>query len=206
MDLLLLRLIYSFIIFYNESYRDELNSAKMTESEETLKSQNEHIWYFTWTFCFSIKQSIQTFSMLWLRIHFWLTFCWWLRWQRICLQYRRPRFIPWVRKTPWRREWLSTPIFLAWKILWTEELGGLQSMEMQWVEHSWMTNIFTFTFHFFSYMQGLVFLSNIWSNKVMMSKRKKKYWKIRKEMSQRDHLIFNSNNNSFQNCLAKYII
>ena len=178
----------------------------MTESEETLKSQNEHIWYFTWKFCFSIKQSIQTFSMLWLRIHFWLTFCWWLRWQGICLQYRRPRFIPWVRKTPWRREWLSTPIFLAWKILWTEELGGLQSMEMQWVEHSWMTNIFTFTFHFFSYMQGLVFLSNIWSNKVMMSKRKKKYWKIRKEMSQRDHLIFNSNNNSFQNCLAKYII
>ena len=206
MDLLLLRLIHSFIIFYNESYRDELNSAKMTESEETLKSKNEHIWYFTWKFCFSIKQSIQTFSMLWLRIHFWLRFCWWLRWQRICLQCRRPRFIPWVRKTPWRREWLSTPIFLAWKTLWTEELGGLQSMEMQWVEHSWMTNIFTFTFHFLSYMQGLVFLSNIWSNKVVMSKRKKKYWKIRKEMSQRDHLIFNSNNNSFQNCLAKYII
>ena len=25
---------------------------------------------------------------------------WWLRWQRICLQCRRPGFDPWVRKTP----------------------------------------------------------------------------------------------------------
>ena len=37
---------------------------------------------------------------------------WWLRWQRICLQCRRPGFNPWVRKIPWRREWLPTPVFL----------------------------------------------------------------------------------------------
>ena len=30
-----------------------------------------------------------------------------------CLQYRRPRFDPWVGKIPWRREWLPTPVFLA---------------------------------------------------------------------------------------------
>ena len=36
----------------------------------------------------------------------------WLRWSRICLQCRRPGFNPWVRKIPWRREWLSTPAFL----------------------------------------------------------------------------------------------
>ena len=29
----------------------------------------------------------------------------------ICLQCRRPRFYPWVGMIPWRREWLSTPIF-----------------------------------------------------------------------------------------------
>ena len=29
--------------------------------------------------------------------------------QRICLQYRRPGFDPWVRKIPWGREWLPTP-------------------------------------------------------------------------------------------------
>ena len=28
------------------------------------------------------------------------------------LQCRRPGFNPWVRKIPWRREWLPTPVFL----------------------------------------------------------------------------------------------
>ena len=37
---------------------------------------------------------------------------WWLRQSRICLQYRRPRFDPWVRKIPWRREWQPSPVFL----------------------------------------------------------------------------------------------
>ena len=37
---------------------------------------------------------------------------WWLRWWRTCLQCRRPRFNPWVRKISWRREWLPTPVFL----------------------------------------------------------------------------------------------
>ena len=32
--------------------------------------------------------------------------------KRICLQGKRPGFNPWVRKMPWRREWLPTPIFL----------------------------------------------------------------------------------------------
>ena len=32
--------------------------------------------------------------------------------QRICLQCRRLVFHLWVRKIPWRREWLSTPAFL----------------------------------------------------------------------------------------------
>ena len=37
---------------------------------------------------------------------------WWLRWWRICLQCGRPGFDPWVRKIPWRWEWLPTPVFL----------------------------------------------------------------------------------------------
>ena len=31
---------------------------------------------------------------------------------RICLQRRRPRFNPWVGKTPWRRAWKPSPVFL----------------------------------------------------------------------------------------------
>ena len=31
---------------------------------------------------------------------------------RICLLRRRPGFDPWVRKIPWRKKWLPTPVFL----------------------------------------------------------------------------------------------
>ena len=40
---------------------------------------------------------------------------WWLRWQRICPQCRRPGFDPWVGKISWRREWLPTLAFLPGK-------------------------------------------------------------------------------------------
>ena len=38
---------------------------------------------------------------------------WWFRWQRICLQCRRPGFDPWVGEISWRREWQPIPVFLA---------------------------------------------------------------------------------------------
>ena len=40
---------------------------------------------------------------------------WWLRWWRICLQCRRPMFDPWIRKTPWKRKWQPTSVFLPRK-------------------------------------------------------------------------------------------
>ena len=33
--------------------------------------------------------------------------------QRICLQCRRPQFDSWVRKIPWRKDRLLTPVFLS---------------------------------------------------------------------------------------------
>ena len=36
---------------------------------------------------------------------------WWLRWWGIHLQCGKPGFYPWVRKIPWRREQLRTPVF-----------------------------------------------------------------------------------------------
>ena len=41
-----------------------------------------------------------------------------------CLQCKRPRFEPWVRKTVWGRGCIHFTI-LAWEIPWTEEPGGL---------------------------------------------------------------------------------
>ena len=42
--------------------------------------------------------------------------------KRIHLECRRPRFDPWVRKTPWRRAWQPTPVFLL------GELNGQRSL------------------------------------------------------------------------------
>ena len=49
---------------------------------------------------------------------------WGLRWQRICLQCRRPGFYPWVGKIPWRREWLPIPVFLPGKFHEQRSLTG----------------------------------------------------------------------------------
>ena len=45
-----------------------------------------------------------------------------------CLQCERLRFTPWVRKIPWRREWLPSPVFLP------RESHGQRSLA---VYHPW---------------------------------------------------------------------
>ena len=47
-----------------------------------------------------------------------------------------PGFNPWVGKTPWRRAWQPTPVFLPGESPWTEEPGGLQSMGSRRVGHN----------------------------------------------------------------------
>ena len=37
---------------------------------------------------------------------------WWLSGNKYTYQWRRPELDPWVRKTPWRRAWQPTPVFL----------------------------------------------------------------------------------------------
>ena len=54
--------------------------------------------------------------------------------KNLCLQRRRPTFEPWIRKIPWRREWLPTLVFLLGEFQ-TEEPGELQSMGGQRVRH-----------------------------------------------------------------------
>ena len=64
----------------------------------------------------------------------------------IAVQCRRPQFDPLVRKIPWRREWLPTPVFLPGKFHGQRSLAGLQSMGSQRIEYDWMTNAFTNSF------------------------------------------------------------
>ena len=44
---------------------------------------------------------------------------------------RDPSSIPGLGRFPWSRRWQLTPAILAWKIPWTEEPSGLQSMGLQ---------------------------------------------------------------------------
>ena len=80
---------------------------------------------------------IVTFLYLW----GWGALPWGLRRKRICLQFRRPGFNPWIRTIP-----LKNYSILAWRIPWTEEAGGLQTMRFQKVKHDWALSHFFFFF------------------------------------------------------------
>ena len=63
----------------------------------------------------------------------------WLSGERIhlqCKSHRRCGFDPWVGKIPWRGKWQPTLAFLPEKVPWTEETGGLQSMDSQRVGYN----------------------------------------------------------------------
>ena len=49
------------------------------------------------------------------------------------------------QKIPWRKERLSSPVFLSGEIPWTEEPCGLQCVRSQRVRHTWVANTFIFT-------------------------------------------------------------
>ena len=55
------------------------------------------------------------------------------------LQCRKSGFDPWVGKSPWRRAWQPTPVFLPGESPWTEEPDQLQTMGLKRVGHDWAT-------------------------------------------------------------------
>ena len=57
------------------------------------------------------------------------------RW-RIRLQCGRPGFDPWVGKSPWRRAWQPTPVFLPGESPWTDGPGRLQSTGSPGIGHN----------------------------------------------------------------------
>ena len=59
------------------------------------------------------------------------------RWYRICLPTRRCRFDPWVRKTPWRRKWQPTPVFLPGQSHRQRSLVGYSPWDGQESDVTW---------------------------------------------------------------------
>ena len=69
----------------------------------------------------------------------------WLRWWRICLQGGKPRFDPWVRRIPWRREWLPIPVFMPGEFHGQMSLVGYSPLSCkEWIMIE-ANNTFTFT-------------------------------------------------------------
>ena len=59
-------------------------------------------------------------------------------------RHKRRSFDPWIRKIPWRREWMAIhSSILAWRIPWTKELGRLWSVGLQRVGHNWSNSVHT---------------------------------------------------------------
>ena len=84
----------------------------------------------------------------------------WHKWWRLCLpvqgmQETRFRSLGW--KDHLGKEMTTHSRFLAWKIPWTEEPGGLQSMRLQTVGHDWV-HIHTHTLYLAFHLQRYVFL------------------------------------------------
>ena len=65
-------------------------------------------------------------------------------------QCRRCRFDLWSGKIPWRRKWQPTPVSLPGKTPWTEEPGGLQSLELQRMRQPTTVNLTGMLLVFFS--------------------------------------------------------
>ena len=68
-----------------------------------------------------------------------------------CRRYKRCRFSPWVGKIPWSRKWHPLQ-YSCLEIPWTEELGGLQSMEPGRVGHDLATEHNTGLSHYISFV------------------------------------------------------
>ena len=54
----------------------------------------------------------------------------------ICLQCRRPGSDPWIRKIPWRRKWLPTPVFLPGESHRQRSLATLHGVAKSWARLS----------------------------------------------------------------------
>ena len=88
-----------------------------------LRSSTEWLWacamltLVLWDNPWTIPEPLATLQRFGIVYLFWdhisyLGLPWWHRQHRICLQWGKPGFSPWVGKIPWRRERLPTPVFV----------------------------------------------------------------------------------------------
>ena len=90
----------------------------------------------------------------------------WLNIQGLPLAAQSVKNLPAVQKTrvrslswedPMEKEMTTHSSIFAWKVSWTEEPGGLQSMVSQRVGHDWETNTYL-----------LIYVAASWSNIILI--------------------------------------
>ena len=99
----------------------------------------------------------------------------WLKWYRICLQYGRPGFDPWVGKIPWRRERLPTLIFLSAEFHGQRSLAGYVpwshkesdttewlAKRTAWAKYPGQDNLFIFPFLKVWFLVSSMLIHCIW--------------------------------------------
>ena len=107
------------------------SKLRMLVVMNTLSPTSLHFSFLTWEYfhhtlmadsCIIALENRINLGVIWCPLV--LTFPWWLRWYRICLQCGRPRFIPGVGKILWRRDRLPTPVFLPGEFHGQRNLAG----------------------------------------------------------------------------------
>ena len=85
------------------------------------------------------RWSQESDTTLWLNHHpIESSLSWWLRLQRLCLLMQEIQVPSLDQKDPLEKGMTFHSSILAWRIPWTEEPGGLQSMGSQRVRHDWL--------------------------------------------------------------------
>ena len=100
------------------------------------KENNEYIYTYTWSTIIYIQDMYRCNLLTLLYTYIRIYRCGLVAQLVKNLQSRRLRLDPWIRKIPWRGEWLPTPVFLLENSR-DREPGGLQSMGSQRVGHDW---------------------------------------------------------------------
>ena len=132
---------------HNRAHCCSLLGSHTMESEGLLLSWTHGHACFAFEFSRLYSGSILRFCFFWLSSNSVCKYkC--LRWLRICLQSRRPRFHPWVRKIPWKKEWLPTPVFLPGRFHGQKSLegyslwSGKESDMTEWGNHNQWFSLF----------------------------------------------------------------
>ena len=134
---LFLRALGWSVLFLPNSYLSNLVPLLHRQDAIWVNTETPIFFLFAWRLFISFSLLLNTISfinhfILWASLVVQMIIGW---------QCRRPQVWSLGWEDPLKKRMTTHSSILAWKILWTEEPDGLQSMRSQRVGHDWPTNI-----------------------------------------------------------------